>query len=118
MSDTPKTFDIGVGDLFPSIRAVLHDTDPATGLSRVMDLTGCTVRFNLRARGAAEAAVDQPATIIDTTGGVVEYEWQPGDTDTPGDYLRRWRGLTASGKPFSVPNSQEGHPVRISPQIA
>lgn len=116
---TSSTLPMKQGDLLPAVRAVLHDTDPATGNSRVMDLTGCTVRFHLRLNGSGTPVVNAAASVIDATNGIVEYAWVAGDTATPGDYLREWEvTVTASSKQVTVPNSIEGYPVRIAPGLA
>jgi hypothetical protein len=54
------------------------------------NLTGSTVRFQMRAAGAASLKVDAPATIVNAVDGEVRYDWQAGDTDTIGGYRAWW----------------------------
>lgn len=50
------------------------------------------------------------------TAGVVTYDWQAGDTDTPGEYVVEWH-VTASGKRWTVP-SADPVTLTIRPQLA
>lgn len=47
-----------------------------------VDLTGATVRFNMRSRQAGTVRVNRAAAVIVTATGTptVAYDWQPGDT--------------------------------------
>jgi hypothetical protein len=67
-----ETFYIKRNDTSPAIRYAL---DPAT-----VDLTGATVRFQMRARNGA-MVLDAAAAIVTATGTpTVQYGWQPLDT--------------------------------------
>jgi len=46
----------------------------------------------------------------------VTYDWQAGDTDTPGEYVVEWH-VTASGKRWTVP-SADPVTLTIRPQLA
>lgn len=70
------------GDTAPAFRATLLDAD-----GEPIDLTGATARFLMRdmrtkaTKVAADADIPSPET-----DGVVSYEWDAADTDTPGAY--------------------------------
>jgi len=51
------------------------------------DLTGATLKFYMRKRGATTNKVDgASATIVDAAQGTCKYTWQSGDLDTVGVY--------------------------------
>ncbi len=68
---------MNTGDLSPSIEATMQNGDGS-----VFDLTGCTVAFQLSQQG--HLLFTKPATVVNTAGGVVRYDWQPGDTNYHG----------------------------------
>ncbi len=55
-----------------------------------IDLTDCYVTFIMRAAAGDEPKVSAPAAVDDAVGGLVRYEWQSGDTDTPGTFRVEW----------------------------
>ena len=83
-----------VGNLNPSITQTILNEDGTPH-----DLTGQTVRFRMRAIGAATMKVDQPATIVNPPGadGKVRYDWTGTDLDTAGEYLAWWQVTTTVG---------------------
>jgi len=72
----------------------------------VVDLTGATARFIMRAtKTSAAAKVDQPATIVgDPAQGNIQYEMTAGDLDTPGNYLVEWEVTFATGEVATWPS--------------
>lgn len=74
------------GDTAPSVFGHLTNTD---GTDK--DLTGCTVRFQMRSAIDRRFAVNAIATIIGMTTGDVRYDWSPGDLAEVGDFLTRWQ---------------------------
>lgn len=67
-------FTIKRGDTSPALRYAL--------LPEALDLTGAVVVFNIR---GADPILDRAkALIVTTSPPVVEYQWQPGDTDITG----------------------------------
>lgn len=91
-------FSIYKGDLLPVLEATLHDE------VGVIDLTGATVRFQMRAPGTDVLEVDGAAAIVGSaTAGVVRYTWATGDTDTVGVYLA-WFQVTYLPKTLSAPS--------------
>jgi hypothetical protein len=79
----------------PSITENLTYTD-----GTVVDLTGKTVKFKMRALNSAVLKVNAAATVVGApTNGDVRYDWAALDVDTGGRYLVWWEvTTTASGK--------------------
>jgi hypothetical protein len=76
------TFHIKQNDTSPKIRATLKD-----GSGTVINLTDATVRFHMKSLNDGTVSIDASATVVSpATSGVVEYEWQSGDTSTAGSY--------------------------------
>lgn len=73
-------FNIKQNDTSPSLQAILKD---ASGT--VIILTGASVRFHMKALDGT-VKVDAAMTVTDNLNGVVQYDWQTGDTDTVGSY--------------------------------
>jgi hypothetical protein len=81
-----------VGNKDPSIAEIL------TIGGVVKDLTGCTVKFRMRAVGSSTLKVDAAATVVSAGAGSVRYDWQTADVDTAATYLVWWTVTTvASG---------------------
>lgn len=78
------SFTIKRNDRSPSIISALTvDGSP-------VNLTNCSVRFVMKEEGADSAKINAAATIASASGGLVQYDWQVGDTDTPGVYIAEW----------------------------
>lgn len=74
------------GDTAPAITAPLtHDSDGSA-----VNLTGCTVRFQMRKGNDRRFTVNEVATLVDAPTGQVEYVWGPNDLAVPGDYQVQW----------------------------
>lgn len=70
-----------------------------------MDLTGASVQFQWRRRGAA-TALSRAATVVTATGTpTVQHNWVAGDTDTAGLYEGEFRVTYADGSIETFPNS-------------
>lgn len=89
-------FQIPQDTLLPILTATLSD---ANG---VINLTGMTVRFQMRLPGSSTLKVDAVATIVSAVGGQVSYTWVGTDTDTTGLYIG-WFELVIGGKSFLAP---------------
>lgn len=73
-------FSIKQNDTSPSLQATLKDASQT-----VVNLTGATVMFHMKSVDGT-VKVDEEMTITNAEGGVVQYDWQAGDTDTVGTY--------------------------------
>lgn len=76
-----------VGDTSPPVTATLTNDD-----GTVKDLTAATgLRFQMRLAMDRRFLVDAEADVVTAAAGTVKYEWADEDTDTPGEYVSRWR---------------------------
>lgn len=80
-----------VGNQNPSITEII-----TTG-GEVVDLTGSSVKFKMRAVGDDTLIVDSAVSNSPGADGVVRYDWASGDVDTAGYYLVWWE-VTTGGK--------------------
>lgn len=101
-------FFIKQGDTGPALRATLRD-----GADVAYDLTGASVRFHMRAVGASSASVDASADLVTAENGVVQYDWQSGDTATAGIYHGEFEVTHSTGEIETFPN---GAHIRIEIQ--
>ena len=93
-------FNIKQNDTSPSLQATLKD---ASGT--VIVLTGASVRFHMKALDGT-VKVDAAMTITSTSGGVVQYDWQTGDTDTVGSYSVEFEVTYSDSTIETFPNNQ------------
>lgn len=105
-------FQLKRGDNVPPLRRTLlaDSEDP-------VDLTNASVSFHMRQKGADSTAVDAAATVVDPSGGVVEYRWQDGDTDEAGLFIAEFEVSYADGAVETFPNASNIH-IRINEDIA
>lgn len=100
------------GDTAPPLRARLRG---AAGLAQ--GLLGARVFLTIvRENGSAPIVADREITIEDAANGIVRYNWQAGDTATPGSYVARFRVLLGDGRQMSFPNGWT-FIVRILPAL-
>ncbi len=93
-------FNIKQNDTSPSLQATLKD---ASGTAIV--LTGASVRFHMKALDGT-VKVDAAMTITDNLNGVVQYDWQTGDTDTVGSYSVEFEVTYSDSTIETFPNNQ------------
>lgn len=87
------------GNTWPPMRYNLQQAD-----GTAIPLDGATVRFIMQDSDGNEV-IDGPASIVDLETGLVQYDWQEGDTDTEGTYNAQWEVTFGDGKKCSVPNN-------------
>lgn len=93
-------FNIKQNDTLPKLRMLLTDTDGVP-----LDLTGAAVLFRMQPKAGGANKVSRAGAVVSpATGGIVEYAWQAGDTDTIGKFNAEWV-LTYSDGIRTVPSS-------------
>lgn len=88
------------GDTYPPVEITVQDPD---GNPLALP-TGTTVRFHmgtLRA-GASFLGAGQ---VLDAANGRILYQWQEGDTNTPGGFLAEFQLTLPDGRILTVPNN-------------
>jgi hypothetical protein len=89
------------GDTWPAFVATLEENGGP------LDLTGAA-GVTLRMASDNVSLTDLACTIVGSpVNGVVKYEWQAGDTDTPGTYVVDFLIDFGTGKLQSAPNDSE-----------
>lgn len=92
-------FRIKQNDTSPSLEATLSDANLVP-----VDITAATVMLHMKAIGGA-VVLDQQMTITNSTGGVVQYDWQTGDTSDVGTYYVEFEVTYADGSIETFPNT-------------
>ncbi len=92
-------FIIKQNDTSPSLEATLSDANLVP-----VDITAATVMLHMKAVGG-DVVLDEQMTITDADGGVVQYDWQTGDTDTVGTYYVEFEVTYADGSIETFPNN-------------
>lgn len=87
-------------DRLPVLQASLKNPDGSA-----VNLTGTSQRFVMRLPGAAAAKVTAVPTVVNASGGVVQYSWAAGDTDTTGTYQAEFEVTFAGGLIQTYPNN-------------
>ena len=75
-----RNFAVAKSGLMPPVKIQLLDNVTPVAL------TGTAATFTMTDEFGTKKVNAQPATIIDSTNGIIEYDWQAGDTDTAGTY--------------------------------
>lgn len=92
-------FSIKQNDTSPSLQATLKDS-----AQNPVDLTDAAVMFHMKSVDGA-VKVDRQMTITNASGGVVQYDWQTGDTDTVGTYYVEFEVTYADASIETFPNN-------------
>ncbi len=92
-------FVIAQGDREPSISDILTDQDDTP-----KNLTAGSIVFRRRLRPGGVKVENAAIIVGDPTLGQVQYDWAPGDTDTPGVYDYQWV-VTIAGKESTFPSN-------------
>lgn len=80
------TLEFVQGDTAPAITATIalkSDLSP-------VDLTGASVRFQMRKPDDRRFTVNAVATIVTAAAGAVRYAWATNDLTVPGEYVVQW----------------------------
>lgn len=83
------------GDTAPDITAIIHEEDDP---STVIDLSGSSVRFQMRRLDDKRYQVNSSAEITDAQNGRVSYSWAANDLSVPGTYLCQWEVTYPGGR--------------------
>jgi len=91
------------GNTGPDITAVIHaegNTEDET------DLTGATVKFQMRKPDDQLFTVDADADVVTPATGEVSYTWATTDLSVPGEYDVQWEVTFPDGKVVTtaIPN--------------
>jgi hypothetical protein len=89
-------FQLPKGALLPLLTATLSDDNGA------INLTGATVKFQMRLPGSSTLKVDAAAAVTNAAAGQVTYTWVTADTDTIGLYVG-WFLVTFTAKNLYAP---------------
>lgn len=92
------------GNTAPDITAVLHEQGD---VESVIDLTGASIKFQMRKPDDQLFTVDADAEIVgNEVDGSVSYEWAATDLSVPGEYDVQWEITFPDGKvqTTAVPN--------------
>lgn len=92
-------FSIKQNDTSPSLQATLKDASLAP-----IDLTGASVQFHMKSVDG-NLKVDSAMDIVTPTSGVIQYDWQVGDTDTVGTYYVEFQVTYADLAVETFPNN-------------
>lgn len=71
------------GDTRPVINATLHEQGAVTPIN----LTSCTVKFQMRRSDDKLYTINGACSIVDPVAGTVSYSLGTNDLNTPGDYV-------------------------------
>ena len=92
-------FRIKQNDTSPSLEATLSDANLVP-----VNITAATVMLHMKAIGG-DVVLDEQMTITDAEGGVVQYDWQVGDTDTVGTYYVEFEVTYSDASVETFPNN-------------
>ena len=92
-------FSIKQNDTSPSLQATLTDAalDP-------INLTGASVRLHMKSVDGT-LKIDEAMTVVTPLEGVIQYDWQAGDTDTVGTYYVEFEVTYADASVETFPNN-------------
>jgi hypothetical protein len=90
----------------PEITATLKDNGV------VVDLTGATVKFQMRPVAGGTLKVDTAATVVSATLGQVKYSWASADVNAQGTY-RGWWLVTFSDTTTAIFPSRKTYVIEI-----
>jgi len=74
------------GDTRPVINATLRLQESATPIN----LTNCSVKFQMRRANDKQLTINGSCTVVDAVAGTVSYTLGANDLNTPGDYVAQF----------------------------
>lgn len=92
-------FSIKQNDTSPSLQATLKDASQTP-----VSLTGAAVRLHMKSVDGT-VKIDETMAITDAENGVVQYDWQAGDTDTFGTYYVEFEVTYSDASVETFPNN-------------
>lgn len=92
-------FSIKQNDTSPSLQAALKDA----ALTPI-NLTGATVRLHMKSVDGT-LKIDQLMTVVTPLQGIIQYDWQTGDTDTVGTYYVEFEVTYSDASVETFPNN-------------
>lgn len=104
-------FTIKQHDQLPELTVILTDSKSA-----IVNVTGASVRFIMTNKSTGVKSIDQPATIVDPTNGVVKYTWANGDTDTSGSFSGEFEVKFPDTRVETFPNSKNIN-IKVFPDL-
>lgn len=93
------TFVIKQGDTSPSIKVALTDSD-----GTAINLTGCSVDFVMKDYNNG-VVLNEAMTIVTPLQGIVQYDWQEGDTDSSGTFYAEFKVTYTNLSVETFPNN-------------
>lgn len=85
------------GDRLPILQAQFED------YNGYINLSGASVVFVYKPQPTG-VKITRNATVIDSTNGIVQYNWVSGDVTTAGVYWAEWKATFSDGKTITFPN--------------
>jgi hypothetical protein len=92
-------FSIKQNDTSPSLQATLKDA----ALTPI-NLTGANVRLHMKSVDGT-LKIDQPMSVVTPLQGIIQYDWQAGDTDTVGTYYVEFEVTYSDASVETFPNN-------------
>jgi hypothetical protein len=77
-----------------------------------VDLTGCTVTFQMWPSNSLRLKVDGAASVITPAAGTVKYDWAQYDLSMPGDFVSRWRVVFPGGR---IEHTEPENTITVDP---
>lgn len=91
-------FSIKQNDTSPSLQSTLKDA-----ALNPINLTGASVRLHMKSVDGG-FKVDEEMVVVNALQGVVQYDWQEGDTDTVGTYYVEFEVTHSDDSVETFPN--------------
>lgn len=92
-------FNIKQNDTSPSLQATLKDAS-----LEPIGLVGASVQFHMKSVDGT-LKVDAAMDVIDSDNGIIQYDWQSGDTDTVGTYYVEFEVTYTDATVETFPNN-------------